>query len=140
MYPDKPRTGWMFRQPRFCTLHHVYAATLDTAPARLIVCVLGKVVVEIEPAIKTWRESFCVKNDSSDKCRRVIALPFQQLRPGRMIRSQWDTKIRYAVRTRKQASQDGCVRGIRDRAWRERFSEANAIRSKRIDSRSLDFI
>src|SRR5215467_3060875 len=84
MNPDKMRTGRMRRHPFFCALHHIHAAPLDSPEAGFRLRMLWEVVIKIESAIKTRSQRFAIKDDSPDKCRGMVALLFQQLRPSRM--------------------------------------------------------
>src|ERR1035438_3519362 len=137
-------------------LDNFHAAALDASPALFLFHIgvlafrilaagvqavgLGKIVVEIKPAIKAWSERVAVQDHGSDERGSPGALLLQQVRSGDMLRREWDTKIGDAVHAGQQAGQDRDVGRIRNRAMRERLRETDAIGGKRVKRGGFDLL
>ncbi len=68
------RAGRMRGHPGFRVLHDFHAAPLYSSPARFSRRMLGKIVIEIESAIQTRRQSFAIENDRANERRSAVAV------------------------------------------------------------------
>src|SRR3954447_17762655 len=81
MHPDEVRPGGMSVQPLLSMLGDLGSPALYASPSFLSLRVLGKVVVEVESAIKAGRQAIAIEDNGADKGGGVVPLALQQLGP-----------------------------------------------------------
>src|ERR1700676_3186529 len=131
-------TRGMGTQPSLRMLRHVSATALQAPPSRFVLRNFGKVIVEIKAAIQPRRKVLTVENDGANESTGVVALLLQQIGPNWECARQTHSEVSDAMRAGQQASEDGSVRGVCNRAGCEGFRKTDTIFSKAVERRSLN--
>lgn len=116
MDPHEARAGLVLGEPRFGIGNDGLGAAFDSAEAVFRVVLGGKIVVEIEAAIKAGRELIAVQDDGADEGPRLVSLLFQEFGPRDVGGRKRNTEIGDAVNAREKPGEDAGVRSIGDRA------------------------
>src|SRR5262245_28952831 len=97
MHPNEVWPDRMRRQPGLRMLNNLHPTPFYSSPSRLGLRMLRKVVVVIESAIESGRQSFAVENHRAYECSRAISILPQKLGPGGMTGCERNRKIGYAM-------------------------------------------
>src|SRR5271155_5714802 len=103
MHPNKTGPSGMRGEPGFGAPYDIHPAPFHSSPTRLGLGMFGKVVVEIESAIKARRQTPAIQDYRPDEGRGLVAPHFEKLSPGDVRRRKRHGEIGDAMIARQQA-------------------------------------